>query len=185
MRIMLNTNRLLSLDWDYFTGDCSTTPTHNHCGYCKGVSISNCRGVYKKLDITWREKEDRILKLKIYKKTSLFVAECHANIMNLSKEFSLIYDFDAHYDSYDRDPIIHCGNWIYHFKKLKGKVLVKPRTIDKVNTIFICHSSPWTPRCMDENFFQFIYKISNKTKTYPKFIGHRKISLMNGYKKYI
>jgi hypothetical protein len=105
------------------------------------------------------------------------------DVVELFEDWPEVYDYDAHHDDYDDLPSVHCGNWIYHLTHLGGSVSSRPRSIRKVGAIFICHSSPWTPRCMDEEFFQFIQKVSNKTQTNPQFIGHRKVSLRNGYRR--
>lgn len=187
MNIELSPNAILSIDWDYVTGDCAFY-YHHHCGFCQASSGINNRGNKNKLDVIWQEKQDRLLKLNLYKDTPIFVAECHANIMDIIEYFNKIpqvFDYDSHCDNYDSSPVLHCGNWIYHLEKLIGKPLVmsRPRTIGKVGAIFICHSSPWTPRCMDEEFFKFINMIAEKTQADPRFIGHRKVSLRNGYRR--
>jgi len=188
----LYSNKLLSIDWDYVTGDCSIDQPgcrHPHCGFCEYIKTSRIRGAKNKFDIVWGdEKRDKLLKLKVNKGTPIYVAECHANIMDLIKQYKCpleVYDYDTHYDSYDEDFRVHCGNWIYHLELLGGKVNCKPSTIDKVDAIFICHSSPWTPRCMDEAFFEFIVKMTKKTKMEAQFIGHRQVSLRNEYKRFI
>lgn len=183
--MLIKPSKILSIDWDYITGDCAKYDInyfHPHCGFCKDKTISNRRGKSDKLDVMWEEKEERILKLKI-SNAPIFVAECHANILDLLNycETPIIYDFDSHCDKYDDLPFVHCGNWIYHLTKIGGEVYYRPRKIGSIGAIFICHSSPWTPRSMDENFFRFIKKISKKTKSEIKFIGHRKVSLRNGY----
>jgi hypothetical protein len=86
-----------------------------------------------------------------------------------------VYDYDSHFDNYDQSYLT-CANWIYHLRKGRGnknRVLSRPREIERVGAIFICLSSPWTPRSMDSKFFEFIRKISKKTGTSPSFIGHR------------
>lgn len=183
----LSPNRLLSIDWDYVTGDCSVEYSgdpHPHCGYCKGYYGSKGRGHEKHLDSIWEEKEEKLLKLRMYSGTPLFVAECHANIMDLLEyygECPEVFDYDAHRDKYDRDYFVHCGNWIHHLEQLGGQVFARPRVIKKVGAVFICHSSPWTPRSMDNAFFQFVHKVACKLQVEPRFIGHRQISLRNGY----
>lgn len=185
----LSPDKLLSIDWDYVTGDCADEQedfAHAHCGYCTSRSISKVRGQKNYLDTTWEEKEERLLRLRMYKGTPLFVAECHANIMDLLELFEGVpdvFDYDAHHDKYDDEPYVHCGNWIYHLDNLGGEVFSRPRLVHKVGAVFVCHSSPWTPRCMDEAFFRFIKKMSDKTEADPQFIGHRKVSLRNGYQK--
>ena len=179
-------NKILSIDWDYVTGDCSDTSyysPHPHCGFCKDRYVARARGNKEHLDSIWKENELRLLGLRLYKNTPIFVAECHANIIDVASKFDkwpLVYDYDAHFYRYDKSPNLHCGNWVYHLECLGGSVLRRPRSIKKVGAVFICHSSPWTPRCMDEEFFRFIRKISEKTSK-PQFIGHRRISLRNNY----
>jgi hypothetical protein len=185
----LNPSKVLSIDWDFVTGDCSSTTSssiHSHCGFCRIVKTYGCRGSRHFLDVVWKEKQDRLLKLRLHKSTPIFVAECHANIMDIIEYFDeppSVFDFDTHYDKYDNASFLHCGNWIYHLELLGGSVVSRPKSIDTVGAIFICKSSPWTPRCMDKEFFRFINRIVKKTQTEPNFIGHRKRSLKNGYKK--
>ncbi|MGW8177509.1 MAG: hypothetical protein ACWGQW_01765 [bacterium] len=182
--------RILSIDWDYVTGDCAEDDEdgpHPHCGFCKNKDIARRRGKKEHLDTIWEEKEEKLLKLRVYKGTPIFVAECHANIMdvvyNHFDDVPDVFDYDSHRDKYDQEPYIHCGNWIHHLERMGGRVDARPRNIKKVGAIFICRSSPWTPRCMDDQFYQFVQKMAEKTGTEPQFIGHRMVSMRNGYRR--
>jgi len=184
----LNSQRVLSIDWDYVTGDCSVEDeygSHPHCGFCT-YSSTRRRGSKYYLDNMWSDKKEQLLDLGLYQDTPVFVAECHADIMNIMEYFDTspeVFDYDAHFDYYDTRDNLHCGNWVYHFEKHGGKVHRRPREIGKVGAIFICRSSPWTPRCMDREFCKLIKEIAYRTKVEPTFIGHRKTSMRRLYKK--
>lgn len=178
---------ILSIDWDYITGDCCNyiETYHSHCGYCKDIKEVNKRGIENKLNIDWRVKRDKLLNLDYINHSKIFVAESHANIISLISNCKkpVVYDYDAHRDRYDTFQKVHCGNWIYHLEKLGGRVSFRPTNIKDVGAIFICRSAPWTPKCMDNEFYIFIDELSVKTNSKVKFIGHKRTELKKEYKK--
>lgn len=181
----LSPNRILSIDWDYITGDCYRSSCDAHCGFC--TASNSTRGSESFLDVVWEEKERRVLGLNIPKGAFTFVAECHASIVEIFKYFDgklTIYDYDSHYDYYNSSEILDCANWIHHLSLQNGgEVLSRPRKIKDVAAVFLCLSSPWTPRSMDDRFFEFIHKLYKKTKVLPIFIGHKKCELTEGFEK--
>lgn len=181
---------ILSLDWDFVTGDCNSYNKTNHCGFCASEKIGG-RGTEDRLSSQWRNYMDRLLEIKMRRDVPVFVAECHASIMDLlplCKGFPNVIDFDSHYDSYDSNPFIHCGNWIYHLKKLSGNyncIESQPIRVGGFGAVFICKSSPWTPESMDSNFMYLIRNICKRTRTSPLFIGHRAKNIRKEYEKYL
>ena len=179
---------LLSIDWDYVTGDCQEFHTRC-CGFCKesdGFYPSNNkkRGEVESIRLDWNKKLKELKEIPVEFKTPIYVAECHASIMEVVNAHSGPYevmDFDAHYDRY-RDGILCCGNWIYHVERLNGIVMKTPK-VKCVDAVFFCRSSPWTPQNMDGKFYELIYNYCSRAKVEPRFIGHMRKSLRKTYQK--
>ena len=143
--------------------------------------------------VTWcryiEEEEPRLNKVKkffIPRNCPIYVAECHASIIKVAKlldRIPTVVDFDAHFDNYTHwGSYLHCGNWIRFLRELGGTVDAKPQKLPRIDVVFVCKSSPWTPKSMDVEFFKLIKHFARKSRTYPIFVGHKKISLRNGYK---
>jgi hypothetical protein len=173
---------LLSIDWDYVTGDCIVADG-THCGYC-GFPDRTRGG---SIQWGWEERLSKLKKFQIPRSCPIYVAECHASIMEAIKILSSVphvIDFDTHFDSYDKEGYVHCGNWVYHLRNLGGSVDSRPTApvTKNASMVFICKSSPWTPKESDVEFFQLIKSFARKSRTKPIFIGHDKESLSADYK---
>ena len=177
--------KILSIDWDYVTGDCFRQGTC--CGYCVENKRFFGRGVTKDLDGRWKEKFKRLLDIEINKNTPIYVAECHANIISVTNKYRhpVVYDFDSHYDFYSCGPKLKCENWIYYLEGRGGNTLQKPTTMDPPNAIFFCRSAPWTPEEMDKHFYALIKVYNKKSTLEPHFIGHLKGELKSIYNGFI
>jgi len=174
---------VLSLDWDYVTSDCSGVP-HGHCGFCKKADRRRGLEAERRHKIGWEPYLKVLKNITIDRDCPIYVAECHASIISLLKTMSkpVVYDFDHHHDKYDFSQQLHCGNWIHHLNKKHGVVYVGPGAmIPKLDAVFLCKSSPWTPKSMDREFFRFVNYLEGKSKTTPIFIGHRKNRLEKDY----
>lgn len=171
--------KILSIDWDYITGDCSCN-SHAHCGYCLNIRTSKRRGEANRVQPCWQKIKANLLKKNFSSKVPIYVAECHADIMKLVNEHGVeVLDFDSHYDNYDEEEL-RCGNWIYHLELQGGSVQVRPDDVSS-DAVFICRSAPWTPDHMDKEFYNFVRVVSDKVGSVPIFIGHRKVYLKTNY----
>ena len=174
---------ILSLDWEYVTGDCSKDP-HGHCGFCRRADKRRGLEAERRHQTDWKPYLKRLKDIDIVESCPIYVAECHASIISLLKIMSkpVVYDFDYHYDNYDFSQQLHCGNWIHHMHKKEGVIYIGPgASIPELDAIFLCKSSPWSPKSMDGEFFRFVNYLEMKSKTEPIFIGHRKKRLEKDY----
>lgn len=185
-----NTTYILSLDWDYVTGNCQPAVGGTCCGYCGKGSTQyrnnlSKRGKNKGVSADWEKRFNRLKNIQIEPDTDIYVAECHADIMQVIDNFYSPYevmDFDYHYDRYV-DGKLCCGNWIYHLERLGGHVVKKPFDIKCVDAVFFCRSAPWTPKSMDERFHELVYRYCIKSGVEPEFIGHMRKSLRKTYRR--
>lgn len=105
---------LLSIDWDFITGDCCEHD-HDCCGWCNPTPSYRKvggRGAYELLRKDWNKRFNDILNLSCDSGGMLWVSECHADILtvvNPSDHFE-IYHFDSHSDDSDRIGLC-CGSW--------------------------------------------------------------------------
>ena len=175
---------ILSIDWDYVTGDCSMG-NDGHCGFCYN------KEEYRKVKISperyWRSRYSKLKKIKIKEGIPIYVAECHASIMEVIKNDAYtVFDFDYHYDDYICYlNTLHCGNWIKFLNNNGGKVICKPNDVYSLSSIFICKSSPWTPKKMDSWFNTLILHIASKSLMAPIFIGHKANELERDYNSFL
>lgn len=188
----------ISIDWDYVTGDCSHD---GHCGFCPngekegGVGV---RGKPNRESPNWQDKLTELRSIIYPEGSPLYVAECHADIFGVLKakidEPLDIIDFDAHYDAYDcEDKWLCCGNWITYARRLYDvKVVSRRKWVGfdaaahgcyDANMVFVCKSSPWTPKNLDKRFYELVNFISKQVKSAPIFIGHRAVELEKEYRK--
>jgi len=178
--------KILSIDWDYVTGDCSVD-SDGHCGFCYN------KEEYRKVTISpersWRRRYKILKDIKIKKGVPIYVAECHASIMEIIRDDAYtVFDFDYHYDNYiSYLDTLHCGNWIKFLNNNGGIVYCEPERDDVYNlsSIFICKSSPWTPVKMDRWFFMLILDIASKSLMAPTFIGHKAKELERDYNNFL
>jgi len=174
-------NRILSIDWDYITGDCQEDDT-NHCGYCTARLHSRPptgRGALNLLVPEWKEVLEEIKELKVPRKIPVYVAECHAEMVKVAmRHYSddmIVTDFDHHFDDYWPDSDLTCGNWISILKKIVPKFEVEKAVRNytyAAKAIFFCRSAPWTPSEMDADFLHLVHYFCKKTGSPPTFVGH-------------
>jgi hypothetical protein len=181
----METNTLLSIDWDWVTGDCCSRCEHSCCGWCKpcqGKSQDE-RGSYENLYTGWH---DRIKKLKSlrYLEGNLWVAECHADILITLHPgiIGTIIHLDSHRDDEDRMSLC-CGSWRNYLPKTI-EVITKLDSDTRFHDVFVCKSSPWTPKRLDRNFYELISYISDAMNIYPEFVGHKYIELEKEWDKF-
>jgi len=178
---------LLSIDWDWVTGDCSPSGQDACCGWCDDpLRPLRGRGIERYIERGWDARLQRILDAIMQQRSGherLWVAECHADILRVVNPSAMeeIVHLDYHGDD-DKWCQLCCGTWRTF---LPSNVRVK-RTLDPGDSfrdIFICLSSPWTPVEMDKEFWDMVSTISGLTIR-PEFIGHRKHELKKAWLKY-
>jgi len=176
--------KILSIDWDYVTGDCGIS-SDGHCGFC--YDKEEFRKVKLSPEVRWRSRYKKLKNLSIKEGTPLYVAECHASIMEIIQHNAYtVFDFDYHYDNYTcYIDELHCGNWIKFLNRNGGRVICCPDDIENLNSIFICKSSPWTPKKMDRWFFMLVLDIASKCLMAPNFIGHKGKELEGEYNSFL
>jgi hypothetical protein len=113
----------------------------------------------------------------------LWVAECHADILRIVEPYSMgqIIHLDSHDDNENWSPLC-CGTWRVFLPK-SVEVKVSLESGERIDSIFTCLSSPWTPAEFDKEFWSMVEQISRKTM-HPEFIGHRKCELKDAWLKY-
>lgn len=186
----------ISIDWDWVTGDCSDD---GHCGFCPNGKLEGGVGIRGEPNQTYPRWQDNLSELRevvFPRGIPVYVAECHADIFGVLKakidERLVILDYDSHYDDYDcEDKWLCCGNWITYADQLYDLKVVSRRDrshrfteIDtyNANMVFLCKSSPWTPKEMDKRFYELVRFISKQTKSSPTFIGHKAIEMEKEYR---
>jgi hypothetical protein len=106
-----------------------------------------------------------------------------------------IINVDAHKDDEDYEMNC-CGSWanglsLYtHIDRpIKAHKILKEKNLAGdffPDIIYMCLSSPWTPKKTDKHFFEFVQFMSRKCiDNEPIFFGHRKDSLKKRYQKYV
>lgn len=179
---------VVSIDWDYVTGSCDNGGC---CGFCSEPINKIGRGVGNKKSRDWKNRFNYLLSIDTSHVTNIYVAECHASIMEVIDSKDTVFDFDFHYDAYSDGPILKCENWVNQFFKIGGSVVsARFRNDDildgiRINKMFLCNSSPWTPVSMDVHLFSMIKAFCERSKISPTFIGHVKNILQIRYKKFL
>lgn len=176
--------RLLSLDWDAWTGDRNN---NRCCGYCKKTPLRIGRGVKRKGDIyNFWEDPCRYLELNIGSPIALMVSECHADLGYLLCQSDFIINVDYHDDGSNHGYLC-CGSWACGQQHFFNFDVATANSYLKCNNfapdfVYMCLSSPWTPKLADQNFFEFVYTISQKCQQKePVFFGHKKDLLKKKY----
>lgn len=225
--------RVLSLDWDWVTGDCANhRMCHAHCGWCDAHGVNGIRmGPRKGRGRSIRRKlhkaavEDRywdfigmLHRLQNFNPRRIqgpvFVAECHADIMNILSMGTDVWTLDAHHDC-NSGTGLHCGSWEsiaqsihckihrlgYHTEVVDticglpvttwhtghseiatyGAEAVR-RFCRRVDAVFICKSSPFTPEEYDQHFNSALAVLAKGNEL--KFIGHKAVSLKRSYRAF-
>lgn len=184
---------LLSIDWDWITGDCAPGGQDACCGWCDDpLRPLNGRGIERRMMLGWDGRLQRVLDAvrhsanrQYIHRTSikLWVAECHADILRIVSPGSMreIVHLDYHDDD-DTWFQLCCGSW----RTFLPKSVIVTRVLEPeadFHSVFVCLSSPWTPAGMDKEFWAMVKALSDLTMK-PEFIGHRKNELRNAWLKY-
>lgn len=178
-------SNLLSIDWDWVTGDCSDRMNHGCCGWCDPPPWNLARGVCNPHN-GW-EKRIKSLQALTFHDGRLYVAECHADILRIvdSTSMDCILHLDSHYD--DSGAMLCCGSWVSFLpKRVKTKRFRKSDELPSdllFSDVFICHSAPWTPPALDDFFWGLVKMVSDRMGTDPEFIGHERQSMMKAWEE--
>ena len=184
---------ILSVDWDWVTGDCAPGGQDSCCGWCddsirEGIGADGeGRGILRRVKKGWDARISEVLNaIPAYKdmcrSPRLWVAECHADILRIVDPYTTrrIIHLDSHDDNETWSPLC-CGTWRNFLPKaVEVKIGMDPG--DEFSSVFVCLSSPWTPAELDKEFWAFVRNISKKT-TNPQFIGHMKVELECRWRK--
>ncbi len=175
--------RVLSLDWDYFTGDCSDKGAC--CGWSCSHSDDRGRGdknVLYGFEYRVRNPHARAHNLLEHPFTirTLVVAECHASILAHLKPGDIITHLDWHLDESPYDYSLDCGNWVNYAKKRLPGIQFRyhqnhppVQYQEHYDLEFVCKSSPWTPPEYDKLLHQFVDKLALRCPTGIRWYGHR------------
>jgi hypothetical protein len=196
-------NPILSIDWDWVTGDCASHGDgHAHCGWCawaqrdRKVKWPRGRGLNKALRPDWEERLDALSKLtyRCLLRPKVYVAECHADIMQIIAPRTTIYHLDEHKDC-AKSPLC-CGSWVHVAKTQLHCAVHRINMADvkcmrtKFPAVFLCKSSSFTPKKADHGFYDLIryfmcavgfMSFLNEVH----FIGHRAKYVERGFAAYM
>lgn len=185
--------QLLSIDWDWVTGDCAdfrNGGSHGCCGWCTPTPRALSRGNKRFLNPDWKSDLNRLYKItpevNKYSKSNLWVAECHADILRIVEpDTTYIIHLDSHSDDNASFPLC-CGSWRV-FLPEGIVVLSEAEDLTKIifSDIFVCHSSPWTPPSLDPMFWDLIAHLTGIMAREPEFIGHKRSDLKHQWDTYI
>lgn len=195
---------VLSIDWDYITGDCMGDTAH--CGFC-GLDDDNVRGCEGGVGENPHTQEeqvqnlDRVLALPVKSTAPLYVAECHASILYVLYRNRMrgctLHNYDEHDDSVEADSVawyhrpyeLTCGSWGSFAARYDvdgenvGFRNVHRDQFKPADLVFICKSSPWTPASEDEAFWMFVEFFEERC-SYLHFVGHRRRELRREWRAY-
>lgn len=180
---------LLSIDWDWITGDCSCGGQDSCCGWCDDpFRPLNGRGIERRVRSGWNDRLQEVLQAVRQSAEGgsaqrFWVAECHADILRVVSP-SIVREI-VHLDYHDdNDPWCQlcCGTWRTFLPK-RVNVTTALEFGTRFCSIFTCLSSPWTPAELDKEFWAMVKDISILTMN-PEFIGHRKRELKEAWLKY-
>jgi len=187
---------VLSIDWDFVTGDCSTEAAC--CGRCRPINRNFPTHYHSRLPVSprkkctgWGSRLMRINGLKVRRGAEIYVAECHATIEYVLRRYesSVIYDYDSHWDA---DPGIsgtNCGSWVTTARRrghlvtggrhpkscyMAGETPTPKDPKEPADLVFFCQSSPWTPRTADGEFASLVKAFARKAKSGIHCVGHAK-----------
>lgn len=229
--VKLKRKTVLSLDWDWVTGDCARgRMCHYHCGWCKAhgqkllhdnphfgrgampkkTEERNAAGKRFSAFIEMLRRLQRFVPRRIG--GPVYVADCHADIIEVLPINSLVWTIDAHHDN--GDTPLHCGCWetvaaemlckVEHlgfYNEVvtwpKGSVGLSgvtevtrhspPERLNKFNRridiTFICRSGPFTPRNYDHGF-NMCLEVLNEGHVLT-FMGHKATSLRRSYQAFL
>jgi len=176
---------ILSIDWDWVTGDCADDPGHGCCGWCAPPPRKLSRGVVKKVKEGWLTRLEQLRKARpVDLGGGFWVAECHADILRIVRpdEEAHILHLDSHMDDADWFGL-SCGSWRTFLPRgtTTESIGMEQLTKEHFHDVFICQSSPWTPASMDKFFWDLVHHLSEITGSDPEFIGHRRMALVRAW----
>ncbi len=199
---------VLSLDWDWATGDCGVGPAS--CGWtcCNQYAAPRRRqgrGVARNgQPVAVPARAAALAAWPLVRRAPILVAECHASILRFLRRGDRVINLDAHRDCVPGTDRLYCGNWAYLAALRPGasvKWLTAVGAADRpytqsyarndvswvrhhwwpANLVFLCLSSPWTPAGHDGEFYRLIAALVEKSGTAPRFVGHRARELRRAY----
>jgi hypothetical protein len=146
------------------------------------------RGAKRKMRDGWNDRFEELKILPVPEGIPIVVAECHANIVEVFSQFvsPIVVDYDSHYDRYNSDYIVDCANWVVHLERYGGEYFNAGEWNwhrERIDAVFLCRSSPWTPAEMDGYFYELLWHLCFHAQVKPKFIGHMKKSMRRSYVK--
>jgi hypothetical protein len=179
---------LLSIDWDWVTGDCADGDQHGCCGWCAPAPRKLARGAIKLVRAGWIERLETLRSIAPVDPGGRFhVAECHADILRVvdPQDTTTIIHLDSHLDDADWFGL-SCGSW-RTFLPRDVEVVTESKAGDlsklSVHDVFVCQSSPWTPASMDRFMWDLIIHLSNVVGNDPEFIGHRRMAQIRAWEQ--
>lgn len=190
------TDAILSIDWDWVTGDCGSGDIC--CGWCRPDNKRDTkgRGDNTELSKEWLEKYSYLMTQDFSSchQVQLFIAECHADILRCidATENKTLVHLDSHHDMW-AGQALSCASWRYYLPKNIEVKFVNNSPLAfqsfknesfEYKQIFICHSSPWTPAELDNQFYALVDRIFHSCTgrlSEPKFMGHRFKELLKNY----
>jgi len=196
--------RVLSLDWDYFTGDRRSMETCDPecCGWCPGERY-RCERKHAHRGLLKRRRAAKYLALRAWdmEGAKLVVAESHGSIVPTLHRFHKevdIFDYDRHDDCCYHAPggmipsFPACYNWIdvargrghRVYQKKLGTISSRHRK-GPIDLVFLCKSSPYTAEEDDGKFHELIRKLESLTGMRATFTGHRAHQLRKEYRRWV
>jgi hypothetical protein len=121
---------------------------------------------------------------------SVYVAECHANIVSILAKGDRVYDYDAHCDIADTEPKeLTCGSWRVFAEemgvRMMGESYFASDDPAAADVVFLCRSSPWTPKFYDPSFAALAGAMAKKAETPIVFVGKNADMIKHGNPKEI
>lgn len=192
------TRTVYSVDWDWFTGapsDVSCAP--KLCGWAcvwsktPGDATARPPGTLRAAATTTDRMQPFLAAARIQPGAEFYVAENHAQIVDLLRAGDSVLDWDHHCDEYhDPKGALTCATW-RRFGVARGAFMLNRlepsgdliASVADAACVFLCRSSPWTPQSADARFYQLIQAIAARA-TAPRFIGLRAPTMRRAYAKH-
>jgi hypothetical protein len=179
---------LVSIDWDWVTGDCSSVEGHGCCGWCANPPRDEDHGLGESLAKGWEGRLDILHRIKpVDGYGHLWVVECHADILRIVDPSAIdrIIHLDSHMDDADWFGL-SCGSWRTFLPKGIDSHLSTMEELAEARfrNVFVCKSSPWTPREMDSLLWDLVLHLSKAVGSGPEFIGHRWEEMMYDFQEF-
>lgn len=184
---------LLSIDWDWVTGDCADGK-HGCCGWCAPSQRKFSRGSDRLVAPGWVDRLEALYAMApVEPGGNLWIAECHADILRVvdPDDMTDIIHLDSHLDDADWCAL-SCGSWRTFLPVGIGVTMPaakrgghRPVTVGNPHAdlaklafhdVFVCQSSPWTPSSMDHLLWDLVGHLVVLMGHNPGFIGHRRMA---------